>query len=146
MKLFLDANVVLDMLANRQPWAHEAALLFSVIEVGHASGDAGVAVSGYVSAHTVTTFYYLLARAHGRNEASAAIVRLMRLVDVIPVDKGIIRAALALGLKDFEDAVQAVCALGIEADYFVSRSGRDFQDVGLLLARPAEIVVRLSAL
>ncbi len=143
MKLFLDANVVLDMLANRQPWAHEAALLFSVIEVGHAGGDAGVAVSGYVAAHTVTTLYYLLAKAHGRNESSAAIVRLMRLVDVIPVDKEVILAALALGLKDFEDAVQTVCALRVGADYFVTRNGRDFQGVGLLLVTPAEIVVRL---
>lgn len=143
MRLFLDANVVLDVLADRKPWAHEAALILSAIEVGQAARGTGEVVIGYVAAHTVTTLYYLLAKGRGRDEAAAALVRLMRLVEIVPVDKNIILAALSLGLKDFEDAVQAVCALEIEADYFITRNGRDFQSAGLLLATPGEIVARL---
>jgi len=133
--LFLDANVVLDVLARREPWVHEAALVLSAVEAGR--------VTGAVAAHTVTTLYYLLAKVLGRDEAVAALIRLTKLVDVVPVDRSVILEAIALGLKDLEDGVQAVCALRIEAEYVVTRNGRDFQGAGLVVATPGEVLARI---
>jgi predicted nucleic acid-binding protein len=134
--LLLDTNVVLDVLAARKPWVHEAALVLSAIEAGRASGA--------VAAHTVTTLYYLLAKELGRDEAVAALVRLTKLVDVVPVDRTVILESIALGLRDLEDAVRAVCALRIEADCLVTRDGKDFQGTGIPIATPGEVLARLG--
>lgn len=52
MKLFLDTNVVLDVLARRAPWERDAATLFSLIEAGRANG--------FVAPHGLATIHYLL--------------------------------------------------------------------------------------
>ncbi len=50
MKLFLDTNVVLDVLADRKPYADDAACVLAVIERGDAQG--------FIAAHTATTLFY----------------------------------------------------------------------------------------
>lgn len=133
--VLLDTNIVLDVLARREPWAHEAARLLSAAEAGD--------VVAAIAAHSATTLYYLLAKALGRDAAVAALVRLTQLVDVVPVDRAVILESIALGLRDFEDAVQAICALRIEADYLVTRNGRDFEGAGVTIATPGEVLARL---
>jgi predicted nucleic acid-binding protein len=135
LRLLLDANVVLDLLANRAPWAHEAALVLTAVEDGRAEAA--------VAAHTVTTLYYLLTKSLGRERAVAAIVDLTSIVAVIAVDRDVILEAIALGLRDLEDGVQAACALRYGADLLVTRNGRDFQGTGVAVAAPAEVLARL---
>jgi len=54
VKLFIDTNVVLDVLAQREPWFDDSARLLAHIEQGSASG--------HIAAHTLTTLHYLLAK------------------------------------------------------------------------------------
>lgn len=134
-RLLLDTNVVLDVLARRDPWFHEAALLLSAVEAGQATAA--------VAAHTVTTLHYLLVKALGREATIATLVRLTSLVDVVAVDRAVILEAIALDLRDLEDAVQAVCALRIGADYLVTRDARDYERAGVAIVTPGEVVARL---
>nr|WP_236646362.1 hypothetical protein [Gemmatirosa kalamazoonensis] len=50
---------------------------------------------------------------------------------------------MAMGLRDLEDAVQAVCAIRVEADYIVTRNAKDFRGSRLTVATPAEVLARL---
>ena len=52
--------------------------------------------------------------------------------------------ALALGLKDFEDAVQVTAALHVSADYLVSRIEKDFKGSPIDVRSPTTIAVLLS--
>jgi len=51
--------------------------------------------------------------------------------------------AAALSLRDFEDAVQAVCALKIGADYIVTRDERDFQGLAVPARSPGFVLALL---
>lgn len=135
LTVLLDANVILDVLADREPWARDAARLLSAVELRH--------VRGAVAAHTVTTLYYLLAKAIGREAAVVALLGLLRLVEVAPVDGSVLLEALALGLRDVEDAVQAVCAVRFGADVLVTRNARGFAGAGVPTATPGEVLARL---
>ncbi len=137
MKLLLDINVVLDVPLGRAPWVAEAAELLSAIERGQAVG--------FVAAHTVTTYHYIVARAAGREVAVAATGDLLRLVQVVPIGAGEFREALALGLDDFEDAVQAVAALRAGADYLVTRNARDFRGTATPLRSAGEVLALLQS-
>lgn len=123
MRLLLDVNVVLDLVLARHPWAGEAARLLTLLERGEHEG--------YVAGHTVTTVHYLVTRAHDRRTAAVAVADLLDITRVAPVGGNELRRALLLDLPDFEDAVQAACALAVDADAIVSRDPAGFKGVSL---------------
>lgn len=133
MKLLLDVNVLLDVLADRAPYSDDAAAVLSLIESGRAEG--------VIAAHTVTTLFYFLDRDLGPKAARKAVMDLLRLVRVVPVDHDRILQALALGWRDFEDAVQAACAAKAEADYIVTRDETGFARADIEPVSPAELLL-----
>jgi predicted nucleic acid-binding protein len=130
LKLFIDTNVILDVLADREPFAEDAAALLSVIERGE--------VEGFIAAHTATTVFYLLRKELGLKRAKKALMDLLKLVDVVAVDHDRLLQALAMNWKDFEDAVQAACAAKIDADYLITRNQDDFSRSDVPTRSPAE--------
>ncbi len=74
MKVLLDTNVVLDVLLIREPFAQMSMNLF----------DAAVdkKIEAYLSATTLTTIDYLLAKQQNKQEARALICRLLDLFSV----------------------------------------------------------------
>jgi hypothetical protein len=52
---------------------------------------------------------------------------LLQVVRVVPLDTADFQRALAMGLKDYEDAVQAAACLRIGAEFLVTRNARDFK-------------------
>jgi predicted nucleic acid-binding protein len=136
VRLFFDLNVVLDVLARRQPWFEHSAAVLSLVD--------GTETEGFVAAHTVTTLTYLLSKYHGRERTAAALIDLLSLVRAVNVDHERLLAALSLGWSDFEDAVQAVCALGISADYLITRDPKGFPALSIPVATPSELLAILS--
>ena len=137
MKLLIDTNVILDVLADREPFADESAAILSLIELK--------AVSGFVAAHTVTTIFYLLQKELGLKRARRASMDLLKIVEVVPVDHDRLLQALAMNWKDFEDAVQAACAAKIHADYLITRNREDFARAEVAVRSPAEFLALYQA-
>jgi predicted nucleic acid-binding protein len=132
VKLLLDTNVILDVLANRQPHWRDSAQVLSFIEAGR--------VQGLIAAHSVTTVHYLLSKHLTRKKAQTAIAQLLDLLHVAPVDHTVILRALALGWRDFEDAVQAAAALGARATHLITRNPRDFSPLTITVLTPEELL------
>lgn len=136
MKLFIDTNVVLDVLAQREPWFGDSARLLAHIEQGGASG--------HIAAHTLTTLHYLLARHLGQQKTAAVLIDLTAMLRVEPVDHQVLQQALSLGWRDFEDAVQAVTAAQCQADYLITRNPRDFRQSLVPVITPSEFLALLT--
>lgn len=136
MKLFIDTNVVLDVLAQREPWFGDSARLLAHIEQGGATG--------HTAAHTLTTLHYLLTRHLGQQKTAGVLIDLTTLIRVEPVDHQVLQQALALGWRDFEDAVQAVTAAQCQADYLVTRNPRDFKQSLVPVITPSEFLALLG--
>jgi len=132
MKLLLDINVLLDVVLKRDPWAESAASLLTRVERGD--------VEGYVSGHTLTTVHYVVSRATDRHSAAAAVTDLLRILEVVPIEKVDFSQALVLPMDDFEDAVQAAAALKIGADYVVTRDEKGFEGLSVPSVNPGEIL------
>lgn len=73
------------------------------------------------------------------------ILDLLGLVRAVAVDHELLLKAYSLGWEDFEDAVQAVCALEAGADYLVTRNPDDFEPLTIPVVTPAELLATLSA-
>ena len=115
----MDTNVLLDVVLERSPWAKEAGLLLDAVARGRAQG--------FVAGHAVTTVHYVVERAVNAAAAATAVADLLQLVVVVPLDGADFQRAMAMGLRDFEDAVQAAACLKVGAEYLVTRNARDFR-------------------
>jgi predicted nucleic acid-binding protein len=137
LRIFLDVNVILDVLAEREPWADASASVMALLEIEE--------VEGVVAAHTVTTLYYLLSKHLNRKKATAALVDLLNLVSVAEVNEDVILKAISLGWPDLEDAVQAVCALESGADFIITRDAQLFDALSVPAVTPDEFLTLLDA-
>lgn len=133
--VLLDINVVLDVLANREPFVAESEAVLASIESG--------VVRGCIAAHTVTTLHYLLSKHSTKTKARRVLTDLLQLLDVVAVDEDRLRHALAMNWTDFEDAVQATCAEKAEVDFLVTRDKRGFRKSAVAPVTPAELLALL---
>ena len=101
-KIFLDTDVALDHLADRQPFAEYAHRLLSLAE----TGDLTVCLSSL----SFSNLYYILRKLKGHADALALLGKLKLLVHVSAVSEAEIQSALSSSFKDFEDAIQHFAA------------------------------------
>lgn len=132
MRLFIETNVILDVLGRREPWFEDSAGVLSLLE--------NDGFEGVVAAHSVTTIFYLASKHLGQRRATARLLDLLKLVSVAPLDQETILRGLALGWPDLEDALQMLCADTVGADYLVTRNTRGFASASLPVVTPAELL------
>jgi predicted nucleic acid-binding protein len=137
IRLFLDINVVLDVLANRETWVEHSAAVLSLLD------DAEV--EGLIAAHSVTTLYYLTSRHLGHKRTVAALIGLLEHLSVAPLDEDILLRALSLGWADVEDAVQGISAQRANADYIVTRNPGDFEADSVPVVTPKQLLATLAS-
>ncbi len=132
MRLLFDTNVVLDLLLDREPWARNAARLFTRVETG--------AVDGALSATTLTTIFYLARKIVGTERARERIRQLLALCSVAPVNRPVLETAIELDFTDFEDAVIHESARQASVEAIVTRNPGDFKNATLSVLTPEECV------
>lgn len=133
----LDVNVILDVLAHREPHYEASALVWAATETGQ--------IDGYIAAHSITTLHYLVSRHTGGEQASRAIYKLLRVFSVAIIDQATMEYALALTWSDFEDALYMAAATNAGIDYLITRNPRDFQPGGLQILQPGDALALLHA-
>jgi hypothetical protein len=72
-----------------------------------------------------------------------ATVDLLKLAQIVPLDGDDSRDAVALALRDFEDAVQAVAAVRAGAEYLVTRNAADFRGTAIPVRTAGEVLALL---
>jgi predicted nucleic acid-binding protein len=137
-KIFLDTNVALDHLADRQPFAEYAHRLFALAETGE--------LTACVSSLSFSNLYYILRKLNGHADALALLRKLKLLVRVSAVTDAEIQSALSSSFKDFEDAIQHFATLaegGISA--IVTRNKADYSASEIAVLSPDEFLVKLDS-
>ncbi|CAN5304149.1 PIN domain-containing protein [soil metagenome] len=118
--IFLDTNVIIDFLADRKPFSEFAAAIFTLAD--------NEAIKIYASAITFNNVYYIIRQISSHKKALALLSDLESMVDIIEVNKVIIKQALHSDFRDFEDAIQYMCALtNDKIEFIVTRNHKDFK-------------------
>ena len=103
-KLFIDTNIVIDLLAERDPFYEDAAKLFSLSDKNK--------VKLSVSSLTFANTNYLLQKTNSASTAKEILRKFKILTAVLSLNDKIIDLALNdNGFGDFEDAIQYYTAL-----------------------------------
>lgn len=120
MKIFVDTNIVIDLLARREPFYNEASILFSLAN----KNEIELAVSSLTFANT----NYILLRQLESSKAKNILRKLNLLVKIIALNDKIIGLALNDEIfTDFEDSIQYYSAIENEQEIIVTRNIKDFK-------------------
>ena len=132
-KIFLDTDVALDYLADRQPFAEYAHRLFALAEKGE--------ITLCLSALSFSNLYYILRKLVGHGEALALLGKLKQLARVSAVGEAEIQSALSNSFKDFEDAIQHFTAKA-EGDVsaIITRNKADYAGSEIPVLSPDEFL------
>lgn len=134
--IFLDTNIIVDLIADRPPFSKYAIELFSLAEDNK--------IKLYTSSHSLATTLYLLKKYIEEKELRVILHNLLEFITIIPVDLDVLRKSLHSKHKDFEDAVQIYCASSINGmEYIVTRNIKDFKNSEIPALLPNEIKAKL---
>ncbi|OYU85703.1 MAG: PIN domain nuclease [Flavobacterium sp. BFFFF2] len=133
-RLFVDTNIVIDLLVKREAFYNEAQRLFT-------QSDLGV-VTLIISSLTFANAHCLLCKHLKADEARKYLMKFKVLVQVAPLDDKILELALASDFKDFEDAIQYYTAIENQADIIITRNLKDFKQSKLPVMTAKEYLDR----
>lgn len=100
---FLDSDVILDFLLDRDPFN------FSADEIFEKALNKEIQI--YFSSLSVANIHYLLRKQYGNEGALNKISELVSFCKILPVSDKEIFAAMKSGFSDFEDAIQYFTAI-----------------------------------
>lgn len=134
--MLFDSDVLLDVLAQRQPFVIASAQALNTVTQEQ--------VQGYVSGHAVTNIFYILRRQIGSEAARELLSRLLQRIQVASVTDEVIRQALQSSIADFEDAVTSAAANVAGLEMIVTRNTSDFITSSVPAIMPEEFLATLS--
>ena len=115
-KIFLDTNIILDLLMERK---YE---LDSINEIFKLAGKE--IINLYISESVIATTFYVL-RKEKKIDTLSAFREMCKTMDVIPFSKDILYYPLEK-YKDTEDGVLYFLAYKAKMNYFITRNVKDF--------------------
>jgi len=136
MKLFIDANVVLDLILKRYPFFDNIAEILTVAEIKN--------YTLCLSSVTFVNVNYIACKFTDKKNVLESLKKLRILFDVLIVSDAEIDKALYSKFNDFEDAVQHYCALKYKCDYIITRDLKDFKNSEIPVMTPTEFLVSLQ--
>ena len=118
-RVFVDSDIILDVLAKREKFYTHAAKLFTLLDKGH--------VSGFTSPIIFANLYYILRKTKSKEYALQSLRKLKSFISILATDEKIIDLALNSTFKDFEDAIQYHTAKSYEINFIITRNKKHYK-------------------
>jgi len=119
-KIFIDTNIIIDLLSRREPFYDEAAELFSL-------ADRKI-IELSTSSLTIANTSYILLRQIDSGKTKEILRKLRLIINILPLDDKIIGIALNDdSFNDFEDGLQYFTAIENNQDLIITRNLKDFK-------------------
>ena len=118
--LFVDTDIIIDLLSDRKDFSFYAAKLFSL----------GVEkkVQLFTSSNSIATTYYILSQRMKISNADKLIYNILKHLDIVPVTKVILEKAFTSKFRDIEDAIQYFSAMEKgDIEYIITRNIGDYK-------------------
>ena len=119
VKLFIDTNVMLDLLGERAPFYESIAKIATLADKGE--------IIMAASALSYATVSYFLSKFETLETAKVKLRKFKIISEICSLDESVIEKGLNSSFKDFEDSLQYFSALKADCDILITRNGKDFQ-------------------
>lgn len=139
MKIFLDTNIIIDLLAKRELFYKDAAVLLTLADKKK--------IKLFVSALTFANTNYILQQSLKAEQAKQILRKLKFIVQILNLDEKVVGLALNdTEFADFEDALQYFTALENGSDYIITRNLKDFQKSKIPVMTPTQFLYQYGQL
>ena len=118
-RIFIDTNIMLDLLGERKPYYEPIAKIATLAEKGK--------LTMLVSPISFASVNYFIAKFESAKIAREKLRKFKVLCDISSLGEQTIEKALNSSVKDFEDALQYVSATESECEIIITRNGKDFK-------------------
>lgn len=118
-RVFIDTNVMLDLLGEREPFYEPIAKIATLAEKER--------LTMVVSPISFATVNYFLSKFESSKIAREKLRKFKILCKICPIGKQTIEKGLNSSLKDFEDALQYYGATESDCEIIITRNGKDFK-------------------
>ncbi|MBF4471856.1 type II toxin-antitoxin system VapC family toxin [Flavobacterium sp. HJJ] len=136
-KILIDTDVILDFFFDREPFSEEASKILSLCEKGE--------LYGYVTPVIISNVYYLLRKTAKHEKVIGNLKKLLKIVDVVVIDKTAVIEALNSDFKDFEDALQNYSVENKnDIKVIVTRNIKDYKMSKLSIMTPETFLKTMS--
>lgn len=128
MKIFVDTNILLDVLTRREPFYEHSAIIWSLVEER--------IVEGYISAISVNNVFYISKKLKGLEYAQKLVDKLLKDFHIVAVDYEVLKLSRTIAGRDYEDLIQYFSAIKSESLYLITRNTKDFPETGMEILAP----------
>ena len=132
-KVFVDTDVIIDLLAQRIPHFHFSAVLFTFAEMKK--------IELFTTPLIFANTFYIIRKQLGNEEAKKAMRKLRVLVHIIDSSEAVVDKALNSDFADFEDAIQYYTSLENGINILLTRNLRDYKKASLVVQTPEAFLV-----
>jgi predicted nucleic acid-binding protein len=115
--LFIDSDILIDLLAKRAHY-YEALRLLSIVAEGKAKA--------FTTSLVIANVNYIITKFSNRQKSIKSIRTLRKNISILTMNENIIDEALVSSFPDFEDSLQYFSALNQEVDFIVTRNKKDY--------------------
>jgi len=136
-RIFLDTDVILDLVLERKPYCYDSQRILSLIERDE--------ISGYTSALVLANCYYIISRNRNKATAVKVLAKLRSILTILSVTDKDIGESLSSGFKDFEDGVQYFIAVNNGVNTIITRNIADYKSVDMMVFLPGDFLILRSA-
>ncbi len=131
-RVFIDSDIILDLLCKRQPFYEHAAAVFTL-------GDTAK-IQLVTTSVVFANVFYILRKILGIDKAKELLRKLRILIHVIPVTEKIIDLALNSKFSDFEDGLQYFTARENSIGVFLTRNVKYYKEKDVIIQTPEEFL------
>lgn len=133
-KLFLDSDVLLDLLLDREPFSEDITTLIEE--------SINAEFKLCTSPISITNIHYIIGRLENKQKANLKTKKILKIVDVENVGQSVINSASNSAFKDFEDSVQNYCAMESGHRIIITRNTKDYKESELSILTPKEYLAK----
>jgi predicted nucleic acid-binding protein len=131
-KVFVDTDIALDLLFERNPHHAAAELLFSKAERGE--------LKIFMSSIAFCNISYFISKNYSNPEARNILQKFRLLINILSVDEQIIDISLSSAFHDNEDAIQYHVAVKNKVDILLTRNLKDFKKSSIPVSTAASFL------
>ena len=133
LKLFIDTNIIVDLLADRKPYSNSAYIIFREAKLNR--------WKLFTSSNSILTTFYILEKQVNAKEANKAIETILNRIEIQDLTKKDLMVALKSKTKDLEDASQIECAnKSGRVNYIITRDKNGFSNSIIDVLNPNELI------
>jgi len=132
-RIFIDTNIILDLLLDRHPFYEDAAIIASLAEKGR--------IELVISALSITNAHYVIKNKENDQLARVKLIGFKMIVnEIVDLTNTHLDKALIAKMKDFEDALQINAAIQANCQVIVTRNERNFLGSGMSVISPSQFL------